>query len=625
MKKLFLPAIMLILGWGFWISPEFMRVAAGVAIFMFGMLSLEEGFQTFTGGILERILDVSTKGPIRSLGFGLVTTTLMQSSSLVSLLTITFLSAGLISLAQGIGIIFGSNIGTTTGAWLMATVGVKMDIAKFALPMLVFGILLIFQSDRKLKAGGQILFGVSLLFLGIANMKGGFETLSQSIDLSQYAVAGLPGLLLYASIGIVATVVMQSSHAVLMLTIAALATGQVTYDNGLALAIGANVGTTITAVLGSLNANAAGRRLAGAHMIFNFGTGLIAILLIGPIKALVDVSAGWFGIAEDDYTLKLALFHTVFNVVGVLVFMPLVGWMVRFLERVIPDKTPMEAGVEQAMFLNSAAREIPDAAVVALDQEVRHLATNASEVIAASLQLPVPAIVGTVPMAEVVRAAGHYEHVSVKELYRTRMKGIYSEIVEFASRATSAMTPNQAEAVYSLRSAARDLVESVKAMRLLKRNIGRYIGHENEAMRQEYNRIREHLGSLLRELHRIREEADPETAILRLEALKTAMARDDILANGRLDELIRTGQISREMASSLMNDSDYAYAVLSKIVSAADRVFNVGRESESVDEGRPGAGESGEESELDRREELLDSIQETGPSEEPVMGDLKPR
>ncbi len=188
MRRLILLAIIGILAWGFWLSPEFMQVSAGVAIFMFGMLSLEEGFQTFTGGMLERVLDVATKGPLRSLMFGLVTTTLMQSSSLVSLLTITFLSAGLISLAQGIGIIFGSNIGTTTGAWLMATAGVSTDIAAFALPMLVFGILLIFQSDRKLKAGGQILFGVSLLFLGIANMKEGFETLSQSIDLSQFAI-----------------------------------------------------------------------------------------------------------------------------------------------------------------------------------------------------------------------------------------------------------------------------------------------------------------------------------------------------------------------------------------------------------------------------------------------------
>ena len=604
MRRLIVPSVILILAWGFWLSPEFMQVSAGVAIFMFGMLSLEEGFQTFTGGILERVLDKATKGPLRSLLFGLVTTTLMQSSSLVSLLSITFLSAGLISLAQGIGIIFGSNIGTTTGAWLMATAGVKMDIAAFALPMLVFGILLIFQSDRKLKAGGQILFGVSLLFLGITNMKEGFESLSQSIDLSQFAMEGLAGLFIYALIGIVATVVMQSSHAVLMLTIAALATGQVTYENGLALAIGANVGTTITAVLGALNANAAGRRLAGAHMIFNVGTGLLAITLIQPLMGVVDSLAEWLGIAADDYTLKLALFHTLFNVLGVVVFMPLVGWMVRLLERMIPEKPVVEAGVEQPIFLNKAALEFPDAALVALDQELKHLALNASDIITRVLQIPSEEVFGEQPIKELVAGARKLEDVSVKELYRTRIKGIYSRFVEFATEATPQMTPQQADAVYGLRSSARELVESVKAMRLLKRNIGTYLNHENEHMCAEYDRIRAHLASMLREIHLIREEVDLETAVSRLEALKDSMAGDDILANGRLDELIRGGHVTREMATSLMNDYAYAYQVLDSIVGAAERVFRIRRGDLYSLAAEPDEATT-DESLIARREELL--------------------
>ncbi|MGD8965162.1 MAG: Na/Pi symporter, partial [Gammaproteobacteria bacterium] len=134
-KRLTLPAIILALAWGFWTSEDFLRLSAGVAFFMFGMLSLEKGFQAFTGGVLEKVLAASTGTRLRSMGFGLVTTALMQSSSLVSLITITFLSAGLIGLAQGIGIIFGSNIGTTTGAWLMASFGVKIDLAIYAMPM----------------------------------------------------------------------------------------------------------------------------------------------------------------------------------------------------------------------------------------------------------------------------------------------------------------------------------------------------------------------------------------------------------------------------------------------------------------------------------------------------------
>ncbi|MGB5338410.1 MAG: Na/Pi symporter, partial [Gammaproteobacteria bacterium] len=120
LRKVLLPTILLILAYGFWISPNFKTIAAGVAIFLFGMLSLEEGFRAFTGGTLERILRRTTSNTWKSLGFGVISTTIMQSSSLVSVITISFLSAGLITLTAGIGIIFGANLGTTTGAWLIA-------------------------------------------------------------------------------------------------------------------------------------------------------------------------------------------------------------------------------------------------------------------------------------------------------------------------------------------------------------------------------------------------------------------------------------------------------------------------------------------------------------------------
>ncbi|MES9843942.1 MAG: Na/Pi symporter, partial [Candidatus Sedimenticola sp. 6PFRAG5] len=125
-RKILLPTILLILAYGFWISPNFKEISAGVAIFLFGMLFLEEGFKAFTGGLLERLLRKTTNSTWKSLSFGVISTTIMQSSSLVSVITISFLSAGLIGLAAGIGIIFGANLGTTTGAWLIAGFGLKV-------------------------------------------------------------------------------------------------------------------------------------------------------------------------------------------------------------------------------------------------------------------------------------------------------------------------------------------------------------------------------------------------------------------------------------------------------------------------------------------------------------------
>ncbi|GKT33593.1 Sodium-dependent phosphate transport protein like protein, partial [Aduncisulcus paluster] len=166
----------------------------------------------------------------KSIGFGMIATTIMQSSSLVSVLTISFLGAGLIGLAQGIGIVFGANIGTTTGAWLVAGFGLKVDIAAYAMPMLVFGIILIFQKAKGLKGIGYILSGLGFLFLGIHYMKDGFEAFKSTIDLASFGGTGIKYLFIFTGIGIFATVVMQSSHATLVLIITALAVGQISYE-----------------------------------------------------------------------------------------------------------------------------------------------------------------------------------------------------------------------------------------------------------------------------------------------------------------------------------------------------------------------------------------------------------
>src|SRR5210317_891905 len=222
LRKILLPTIFLLLGYGFSQSDEFKTVTAGVAIFLFGMLSLEEGFRTFTGGTLEKILKKSTDKLWKSMTFGVVSTSVMQSSSLVSVITISFLSAGLLELTSAIGIIFGANLGTTTGAWLVAGFGLKVNLATYAMPMLVFGVILMLQQARNLRGSGYALAGLGFLFLGIHYMKEGFDTYGQGIDLAEYAMTGYAGVFAFAGIGILATVVMQSSHATLVLILAAL-------------------------------------------------------------------------------------------------------------------------------------------------------------------------------------------------------------------------------------------------------------------------------------------------------------------------------------------------------------------------------------------------------------------
>ncbi|MDQ7071314.1 MAG: Na/Pi symporter [Rhodobacterales bacterium] len=384
MKNLLLPVIIGLLLLGFWSSSDFQEIAAGVAIFMFGMLMLEDGFKLLSGGFLENMLEKVTRSVPKSISFGILATTVMQSSSLVSVITISFLSAGLISLIAGVGIVFGANIGTTTGAWLVAGFGMKVKISAYALPMLAVGIVLVFQKSKYMRGAGFVLAGLGFLFLGIHHMKEGFEAFKDQFDLTRFAMTGVLGLLVYTLVGALATVVMQSSHATMVLIITALTTGKITYENALALAIGANIGTTITAILGALTANFQGKRFALAHLIFNVVTAVVALVFIAPIREVVDLISDMVGIGQNDFALKLAVFHTIFNTLGVALMLPFLSRLIHFLERTI-DEPVLDHS--QPRYLSEAIDEYPATIVIALRKEVKHLYDNAVELIAHGLNL----------------------------------------------------------------------------------------------------------------------------------------------------------------------------------------------------------------------------------------------
>ncbi len=569
MRKIVLPLIFAVLAYGFWISPDFKQIAAGVAIFLFGMLFLEDGFKAYTGGVLEKILKRTTDKLWKSMTFGIVSTSIMQSSSLVSVITISFLSAGLIGLTAGIGIIFGANLGTTTGAWLIAGFGLKIDIAAYAMPMLVFGIILAFQGSKTAKGLGYILAGLGFLFLGIHHMKEGFETFKETIDLSQFAVPGFAGLLLYTGIGIFATVVMQSSHASLVITITALAAGQITYENALALAIGANIGTCITAILGAISANVDGRRLAAAHLIFNVTTGVVAIIFMNQILVVVDWIAAHIGIAADDWTLKLSIFHSLFNTLGILIMVPLMGTLVKVLYRIFPQP---KADLVAPLYLNEAVTEFPDTLVETVRKEVLHLYDNAFEVLAHGLNLHRHDIRSDADLFELTQRPDKLMEFDIDEIYSRKVKVLYNAIVEFTSRTQSDLPQEHMERIYVLREAARDIVEAIKDVKHMRKNLITYIVSDNSSIKAEYNKIRAQLGEILRELTTLR-DAGEAADLVALDGLRLQMEENDVTLNGDLDRLIREGRITAPMATSLMNDSSYSYDVAKNLIAAGAGLF----------------------------------------------------
>lgn len=572
-KKIILFILFALLIWGFSESSEFKTISAGVAIFLLGMLSLEQGFKAFSGGVLENFLKKTTDTTWKSLSFGIVSTTLMQSSSLVSVITISFLSAGLIALAQGIGIIFGANLGTTTGAWLVAGFGLKIDIAAYAMPMLVFGVIMIFQKNNtRLQGAGWALVGLGFLFLGIAYMKEGFETVGNQFDLAQFSVPGFRGLLIYTAIGIAATVVMQSSHATLILTITALAAGQVSYENALALAIGSNVGTTITAILGAISASVEGRRLAVAHLIFNLVTGTLAIVFIQQFSAAVDAVSNLVGIADDDYTLKFAVFHTLFNLTGVLLMLPLINTLVKFLEKLLRDKVEPE-GATRVLFLNKSALEFPDTALEVISRETIHLAFNAFEILAHGINLHRTDITSSADINATLASCTDVMDVDVDQLYQRKAKPLYSAIIDFSIQAEQKMNSEQLDRLSHLKRASWQIVNSIKAMKELQINIDRYMCSDNRYIRHEYNAIRLNIAILLRMLFRIEEQVSPSRKAKQLKQLKLSLEENDVIANGVIDKLIREQRITSDMATSLMNDSSFSYDIQKNLISAAGIIY----------------------------------------------------
>jgi len=555
-------------------NPNFKTIATGVAILLFGMIMLEEGFKVFTKGPLQNILKKATDKLYKSISLGALVTAFIQSSSLVSVITISFISAGLISLAGGIGLIFGANIGTTATAWLVAGFGLKVKISALAMPMLVFGIIFSFQKKNSLKGIGNVLAGLGFFFLGIHYMKEGFDVFKEYIDLTQYAVPGFLGVVVYTGLGIIITTILQSSSATLALILTALAAGQIEYENALALAIGANVGTTITAVLGSLKSNVAGKRLAGAHLIFNTITGIVALAFIFPLANLVDYLSEVFGISATDFTLKLALFHTIFNIIGVLMMIPFIKRLERILLRFFKER--VDKDIDEPKYLNEAVLEFPGSVISSLINESKYLYKNAIfEIVAHGLNIHREDIKSDQKIKKIVKKSTKDMRIDVEELYYKKVKNIYGEIIRYATTAQNTLKLNKKQntTITDIKIANRKMVEIIKDVRELNKNITLSLNLDNKYLLNEYDSFRKKVIKVLRVIYLFRKADNSEEYAEKLTQLKKDAKANIRQSNKSIDKLIRKDLITVEMASSLFNDYTNVNDMIKKLIEVAELLY----------------------------------------------------
>lgn len=556
-------------------NPNFKTISAGIAILLFGMILLEEGFRVFTKGPLQNILKKATSKLYKSISTGALVTALIQSSSLVSVITISFISAGLISLSGGLGLIFGANIGTTATAWLVAGFGLKVNISALAMPMLIFGIVFSFQKTSSLKGLGNVLAGLGFFFLGIHYMKEGFEVFKQYIDLTQYAVPGFKGIVIYTIIGIFITTVLQSSSATLALILTALSAGQIEYENALALAIGANVGTTITAILGSISSNAAGKRLAGAHFVFNVATGIVALALIYPLAKLVNILADSLTIADTDFTLKLALFHTIFNVLGVIIMIPFIKKLEQLLVKYIKVKEDKE--IDEPKFLNEAVLKFSGSLMSSLINESKFLYKNAIfEIVAHSLNIHRSDIISQEKLKKIIKRSKEEMDINVEELYYKKVKHIYGEIIRYATTAQSTLNLNkrQNEVISEIKIANRKMVEIIKDAKELNKNVNIALTTDNKYLHNEYDGFRKKVAKVLRVIYLFRKSEEQNKYEKILSQLKHEAIDNIRQSNKSIDKLIRKNLITAEMASSLFNDHTNVNDMIKKLIEVAELLYS---------------------------------------------------
>ena len=342
-------------------------IIGGLGLFLLAIGMMTEGLKLAAGNALRTLLAKWSKTPFRGVVSGAAMTALVQSSSAVTVASLGFVNAGLLSMRHALGIVYGANIGTTMTGWLVAMVGFKLNIQAVALPMIGVGMILkLLKPNSRLASVGIAIAGFGLFFVGIDSLKTAFEGIVSTFDLSQFKAEGVEGFLMYLVIGFVMTVLTQSSSASIALTITAATSGMVGIYAAGAMVIGANIGTTSTAMFASIGATSSAKRVAAAQVVFNVATAVVAALILPLLFGLIH----WItAVAEIDADpgITLAIFHTLFNLLGVALIFPLNDRLASFLEQRFVS---LEEEASKPKHLDKNIAQTPDLAVNALILEL---------------------------------------------------------------------------------------------------------------------------------------------------------------------------------------------------------------------------------------------------------------
>lgn len=357
---------------------DFLKLIGSLGVFLYGMKLMSEALQKVAGARMRHILSAMTSNRVKGVFTGILITAIIQSSSATTVMVVSFVNAGLLSLIESIGVIMGANVGTTVTAWLISILGFKVSMAEISLPLIGLSLPLLFSNKRSRKSWGELIVGFGLLFIGLEFLKNAMPDLNKNPEiftfLQSYTDMGYGSYFLFLLIGTLLTILLQSSSATMALTLVMCANGWINYDIAASMILGENIGTTVTANLAAVVANTTAKRAALAHFVFNV-FGVIWVMAVFPFfLAGIEKISIFAGIGNprtdiEALPMALSLFHTTFNVANVIILI----WFTKFIAQVVSKIIPLKENNEDAFTLKHikiGMLSTPDASLFQAKEEI---------------------------------------------------------------------------------------------------------------------------------------------------------------------------------------------------------------------------------------------------------------
>ncbi len=527
-------------------SFDIWKVLAGVAIFLLGIRFLEESLRQLSGRRFKLFLRKQTSNKLKAIGGGAIVTGVLQSSSLVSLMVLAFVGAGVITMQNALAVILGANLGTTIDSWIVAIAGFKLNIENIALPVAgIAGLgFAIFNKESKWYNWSRFFLGFSFLFIGLGYMKTGIEGLVLNVDLRQFDNAPV---LVFFGIGFLITTLIQSSSATIAITLSALNAGALTLIDSMAIVLGSEVGTTIKLFVASLKGVAAKKRVALGNFMFNVINVSLILILLAPVNRLITDIIG-----IKDHLIALVFFQSLVNIIGIILFYPLLSLFGRFLEkRFINDD-------DETMFIHTVASSDPPVALFALEKEALHFLHTVLDFTWSCFDidnkhLPAMKLNNDYPGKTIV---DKYEYI----------KFLHGEIHSFYIQVQKGVTDKEdTEKLDRLMSSVRNMMYAAKSIKDAIPDIDQLSNSANDIKYDFYKQTRQSVDEFCTNIYELPDK-DPSIHFAELTALYHSVTRNYTSTLQQLYKESTAGNVGETEITTLLNFNREVFTAFKSLV-----------------------------------------------------------